>query len=340
MKRACTRILAATAAVALSVQSTGAASLPFALTFPRAAFPPPASRFAAFPAARPAAAPAKAPSGFAWLESAHVVADFVLARVQEELDPSLKAARADRPAPDASAPMPSFAPMTSAPQEPAPIITPLNTGPADRMMVVMEPGRSVDAVLRDGLERDFSTPPKTYAGPAPVLKPFHGPWREANGVRARASYFRPRGLIHTDPAGFTAVYADGTTLHATGHLPDTSLQEFPIYFHGEEVDIQLTIENKTGRTLRDVQLEAVQENFRPVGTEGMRLAPPIELKVADALAPGARAIVHWSFRLEGPSHEAVNLEQTHVRVMADGQAAPLLNAPQAGVIDPPGPGWR
>ena len=336
MKRLGTRLLAAAAAVALSVQSTGAASLPLSLMVPRAAFPPPAARFAAFPAARPAAAaPAKAPAGPSWLESARVVSDFVLARIQEELAPA--------PAPQAEVPADNPFARSILPPPPvtneAGVITPLGPGsPSDRMMVVMEPGRHLDAVLEP---RDFATPPPlSPSGPAPVLPPFRGPWREANGLRARASFLRPHGLVHMDDGGFTAAYADGTRRRADGPTPLTALRDFPIYFHDEVVEIRLTVENKTGRTLHGVRLEAVQETFRPVGTEGTRLAPPAEVKIADSLAPGARATVKWTVRLSGPTHEAVNLEQTHVRVTADGHAAPLLDAPQAGVIDPPGPGWR
>ncbi|HXT00714.1 MAG TPA: hypothetical protein VN915_08580 [Elusimicrobiota bacterium] len=340
MKRACTRLLAAAAAVALSVQSTGAASLPLALTVPRAAFPPPASRFAAFPAAHPAAAaPAKAPAGSSWLASARVVCDFVIAQVRAGLDPST-APPPDLPAPGPDAPIPSTMSADSASPEPAPLVMPLGSGaPADRMLIAMEPGRSVAAVL-DGSERDFSTPPAAHAGPAPALAPFRGPRLDSGGLVARASFLRPRGLIRMDSRGFTASFADGTVRRADGPVPATALREFPIYFHDEEVEIRLTVENKTGRTLRGVRLEAVQETFRPVGTEGTRLAPAAEIKVADALAPGGRATARWTVRLAGPGHAAVNLEQTHVRVTTDGAAAPLLDAPQAGVIDPPGPGWR
>lgn len=325
MKRACTRLLAAAAAVALSVQSTGAASLPLSLMAPRAAFPPPAARLAAFPARPAAPAAAEAPAGPSWLDSARVVAEFVIAQVREELAP---------PAP-AAAPR-EIVPATPA-AEPIPAAAPPAAPPADRMMIVMDPGTSVEAVLR-GDQRDFSTPPATHAGPEPVLPPFRGPRLEGGGLRARASFLKPHGLVRMDPRGFTAAFADGTVRRADGPVPVTSLREFPIYFRGEEVEIRLTVENKTGRALRDLRLEAVQETFRPVGTEGMRLAPATEIKVADALAPGERASVRWTVRLEGPGHAAVNLEQTHVRVTADGRS--LLDAPQAGVIDPPGPGWR
>jgi hypothetical protein len=330
MKRRCSRLLAAAAALALSVQSTGAASLPVALMTPRAAFPPPAARFAAFPAARPAAA-AKASAGESWLASARAVSDFVLERVRQELDPQ-------------PAPAPSSAPAER--DEPSPAAAaavPVNPGvgaPADRMLVVMEPGRRVDAVL-DGSERDFSAPPTTVLGPAPAMDPFRDRWQETNGLRARLTYLRSHGLVKADARGFTAVFADGTTGRTESlRLPAAYFRDFPIYYHGEEVEIEITVENKTGRTLRDVRLEAVQETFRTVATDGTRLAPPAEVPVAKTLAPGARANAKWRVRLEGPSHAAVNLEQTHIRVTADGSAAPLLDAPQAGVIDPPGPGWH
>lgn len=349
MKRRCSRLLAAALAFALSAQSTGAASLPIALMTPRAAFPPPAARFAAFPAAQPAAArlpsaaPAKAPASAAWLESARIVSDFVLERLQEELNPPAPAA--------APAPMPEERRDFAAPIPPAPpasadspaIVAPLNPGvssPADRMMVVMEPGRSVAAVL-DPRDRDFSARPPVKAGPAPMLPPFREPWQEHDGLRARVSYLHSLGAISVDAAGFTAAFADGTVRRAPNTiLPKDLRRRFPIYFHGQEVEIELVVENKTGRTLHDVRVEAVQETFRPVGTEGTRLAPAADMPVAETLAPGQRKTVRWRASLQGPGHAAVNLEQTHVRVTSDGIAAPLLDAPQAGVIDPPGPGWH
>ena len=348
MKRRCSRLLAAALAFALSAQSTGAASLPIALMTPRAAFPPPAARFAAFPAARPerAAVPkAPAPAGASWLESARLVSDFVVERLQEELAPAPDPAPAAAPAPMSEGEKNFIAQIAAAPAaiaDSAGIITPLSPGvnsPADRMMVVMEAGRRVDAVL-DGREQDFSAPP-SVAGPAPVLAPFREPWQEHDGLRARVTYLRSHGLIKLSADGFTAAFADGTVRRAANTiLPKKLKRNFPIYFHGEEVEIELTIENKTGRTLNDVRLEAVQETFRSVGSEGTRLAPAAEVKVAKTLAPGQRKTVRWRARLEGPAHAAVNLEQTHVRVTSDGQAAPLLDAPQAGVIDPPGPGWH
>lgn len=272
MKRSCSRLLAAAAALALSVQSTGAASLPIALMTPRAAFPPPASRLAAFPAARPAAA-AKTPAGRSWLESARVVSDFVLARVREELSSSYYAAE-PAPKPESQEPETPMIAITAAPpaadadHAPA-IITPLGVdAPPDRMMIVMEPGRRVDAVL-SGQEQDFSTPPTAAVRPAPVLPPFRERWQEMNGLRARVSYLRSHGLVKLDAGGATAAFADGTTRRAPSQTSTRSFRgEFPIYFHDEVVEIELTVENKTGRTLRDVRLEAVQETFRPVGTEG------------------------------------------------------------------------
>jgi hypothetical protein len=339
MKRFFSRLLAVAAALSLSVQSTGAASLPIFLMAPRAAFPPPAARFAAFPASRPAVAPA----GPSWLESARVVSGFVLERVRQELDPVPAAAPAPAAAEGEKNFLAQLSPAPVAAAQADAIITPLNPGvasPTDRMMVVMEPGRRVEAVLR-GRDEDFSAPPPAVSGPAPILKPYRERWQEQNGLRARVSYLRSHGLIHVDPGGFTAAFADGTTRHAASqNIPKTSFSEFPIYFHGEEVEIELTVVNKTGRTLHDVRLGAVQETFRPVGTEGARLAPAADVPVAKTLAPGQRVAIHWRTLLEGPAHAAVNLEQTHVRVTADGQAAPLLDAPQAGVIDPPGPGWH
>lgn len=319
MNRSASRLCAAAAALALLTQATGAADLPAALVHPPGAFPPPAARLAAVPA-RPAPAASPSSSGpgalARWLESARIVADYFLAA------PETPAAAAPRPEPVAQA-------------EPAPAAS--EAPPADRMLIRMAPGESVEAVLSAG--RDFSSrPASAVSRPFPTAAAHSEPWVGRGGLRGQVTYARPHGVVIGRPDGFHAVFADGSRHFAPeAEMPRALQREFAVYFHGEQIEVSMELVNKTGRALTDVRLEAVQETFRPVGTEGRRLAPPAELLVARELAPGAKAVARWVVSLGTDGAEAVNLEQTHVRVTAAGQAAALIDEPQAGVIDPPGP---
>lgn len=328
------RPFAFAAALALLAQSTGAAGIPSALLRMPAAFPPPAARFSAFPAARPAsasraaaAAPKAASRGAlaAWLESARLVAAYLL----EQAD-----------APPASAPLPARA---RAERQDAFIAAPppveTEGPPADRMLVVMEKGVSVQAVLGRG-EPDFSEPPASAVSrPFPTLPAFNEAWIAQGGLRARLAYQNPHGVVTGGAEGYHAVFADGSERFApVKKLEPAYRRSFAIYFHEETVNVEITVVNDTGKTLRNVRLDAVQETFRPVGTEGTRLNAPQSVSVADELAPGKTATARWSVVLHGPGLAAVNLAQTHVTIRSgeDPSAAPLLDAPQAGVVDPPG----
>lgn len=224
-------------------------------------------------------------------------------------------------------------------RDPAPVAEP-PSAPRDRMLVVMEPGVRVVGVGRDA--EDFSAPPRAAleAPGAPPLPPQRERWMSRAGVRARLSYLRAHGVVRGFPDGYVATFADGRKHYAAASLTAPYLRAFPIYWHGEEIEVELELVNETGRDLRGLTVEAVQETFRPVGGEGMRLSPPAQPSAPAVLPAGGRAVLRWFVRLEGPSHATVNLEQTHVRVSAGPSSggATLLDAPQAGVIDPPGPG--
>jgi hypothetical protein len=345
MKARSSPLVAAATALALCVQSTGAASIPAAMLPSAGTFPPSAARFGASPAARLALSSAsakkaeRAPAGPSWLESAKIVSDFVLDRAREALDPAPPPAAL--PAEEESARIEAAPVPISAPVVPEAVITPLNPGvdsPRDRMMVVMEPGRRVEAVI----DNNFRAMPHlnmTNFRLQKTIPPFREKAIESNGVRARLSYLGAHGTVLGGPAGWTISYPGETPYLAPApRLPAAYQRNFPIYFSTEEIEISVTVENRSGRTLTGVRLEAVQEIFFPSGTEGTRILPPKTVPVAASLAPGEKAVVHWRTRLMGPADKPMNDEQTHVRILADGQAAPLLDAPQAGVVDPPGPG--
>lgn len=313
-------------------QATGAASLPAVMIAPPGAFMPPGARLGAIPKAA-AAKTAPRAAGESWLDSARVVARF-LYELTRETPP---AARPSLPAPRAEA-VPPTIPETAV-EMPAPVVE----APArDRMLIAMAPGERLEGVIGRG-DTDFSTPPSSalrVAAPMPTLPAFHERRFEQAGLSAQVSYLNPHGVVHGFSDGYVAVFADGMKRYVAEKLQPAFQREFPIYWHGEQIEVELTLVNRTGHPLRGVRVSAVQETFRPVGGEGMRLSPPAELTVPGVIPAGGQAVVHWFVLLEGPSHAAVNLEQTHVTVSAgaNADAAPLLDAPQAGVIDPPGPG--
>ena len=56
-------------------------------------------------------------------------------------------------------------------------------------------------------------------------------------------------------------------------------------------------------------------------------------------APGATAVLRWRIKLSTIAREAVNFEQTHLRVLSkdpSGSEKVLLDQAQAGIVDPPG----
>jgi len=322
--------LAVAALLPFLAQATGAANLPALAVSPPGAFLPPAGR-PAF-AARPAPAKAAVPAGPSWLDSARVVAAYVAEQAREALK--------TRPAPLPAEAAPREAPVPVPEPDAPPPASPPAQAPRDRMLIAMEPGVRVVGVIAKG-DVDFSAPPPAALSfAAPPLPPFREPWIEQSGLRARVGYRNPHGLVRGFSDGFVATFAGGAKRMVEGTVPPAYRRTFPIYWHGEQIEVELELVNETGRALRGLSVEAVQESFRPVGGEGTRLAPPADVEVPRVLPPGARVVVRWWVRLEGPGHAAVNLEQTHVRVSEgpDASAAPLLDAPQAGVVDPPGPG--
>lgn len=343
MKRRTSRLLAALTAAALFAQSTGAASLPAGLMLPPAGrFLPPPARLAAMPGPAPApaaAAPRRAakPDGTSWLESARIVAAWLIE--QATADPAPATAVAETVAPEVRPLLDASRQSTfvsAAPEEPAPVVTPLATGPADRMLVKMEPGERVEAAGIEAIAAMMG--PMSRESMDARMPAFRDRALSAGGLRARLSYLKPHGVVRGEPGGFFAEMATGAThFAAQATMPPEYLRGFPVYYHDEAVTIEFQVVNETGRTLRGASLEAIQENFRVRGEGGERLSPPQWVEIGD-LAPGQRKTVTWSTTLRGPTPRAVNLEQTHVRVFEGGASAPLMDEAQAGAVDPPGPG--
>ncbi len=170
-----------------------------------------------------------------------------------------------------------------------------------------------------------------------TIAPFPQNPIESNGLRARLSYLGAHGVISGTPNGYTLKLPGFEPRHAAVlALPKEDQRDFPVYFSSEEIELAMVITNRTGRTLTGVVLEADQEVFDSSGAVGRRLMPAQKILVAKSMAPGEKVVAHWRTRLVGPADKPVNLEQTHVKISADG--ATLLDAPQAGVADPPGPG--
>lgn len=311
MRRA-SRPAAALTALALLAQSTGAANIPVGLLVPGAVAPA-ALRPGAFPPAVAVPA-ASVPADPTWLGCARVVLEYLTA-----------APYVERPA--------ARPPVAAAPAAPV-------APPADRMLITLPPGEHIAAILPRAVYGLAAAP--SVANAPQVLAPFYGDWISQNGISVRVEYLSPRGLVVGSPDGWTLERADGAKVFAAERrLARAYQREFPVYWPGDVVEVRVIVRNDGDETLTGLDLSAVEEAFHPSGTEGVRLAPPVARDVRD-VDPGASVMVAWSMSLTAHGSRTVNLEQTHLRVTRsspDGEKI-LLDAPQAGAVDPPGPALR
>ncbi len=72
--------------------------------------------------------------------------------------------------------------------------------------------------------------------------------------------------------------------------------------------------------------------------QGAPLTSPV-INSVEGLQPGESAVLRWRIKLSSNGRDAVNFEQTHLRVLgrdpAGGEMV-LLDKNQAGIVDPPG----
>lgn len=315
-------LLSAALCAAFFVQSTGAADL--APVFARGMMLPPPGRMAPMP--RPAAPrevrPAK-PAGEPWLASAVVVARWVKERLTEAAaEPVVERG----PSPEALA---SFA--SAARGEVAAVASlPAPEPPADRMLIAMEGRR----VIASGLAAQLASLLQYRTELKPMRPRFIGEWVGQGPMRARVDYMKPFGVTQGEAKGFRVRLSDGyeRLLPHRGPIPPSLMREVPVYFAGDSVDVEVTIRNEGDVPLAGLSVSAVEEEHTASGAAGAPLGAPVVKSVA-SLAPGESAVLRWRIRLASGGQEAINFEQTHLRVSTPDKV--LLDQPQAGIVDPP-----
>jgi hypothetical protein len=179
-----------------------------------------------------------------------------------------------------------------------------------------------------------------FIRPLPIRERFEERWLQGEGVRCRLSYLRPPGLSWGAEDGFYLQYTGLEARRLPQSIPAVLRRQFPIYFPGDQVEVDVEIVNSGGRTLRDLLAFAGQESFTGSPRVGQPLSE-LSIKTISELAPGQRAVLRFELSLPPAvaGGASVNFDQTHLtlkRVMPDGSSVKLLDEPQAGVIDPPG----
>lgn len=321
------RALAAVLSAVFFVQTTGAADLAPALA--RGMMLPPPGRMAPPPpsgAARPAA-PAK---GESWLASARVVARWTRERVEAAV--AVPAAVEEAPSAQALAALAAIARN----QAVAVASLPAPEPPADRMLIAMEGRR----VLASGLAARISSILQYRSDLKPIRPSFIGRWVGKGDVRARVDYLRPLGVTRGEKKGFRVKLSDGyeRLLPNRGAIPESLMQELPLYFAGDSVDLEVRLRNDGPEPLSGLRLSSVQEDHTATGAPGAPLSSPV-LKSVASLAPGQTVVLRWRIKLSAEGREAVNFEQTHLRVLSQDPAGGekvQLDEAQAGIVDPPG----
>lgn len=320
------RTLAAALCAVFLVQSTGAADLAPALA--RGMMLPPPGRMAPMPPAG-AVRPAK-PAGESWFASARVVARWTRERIEAVV--AVPAAVEEMPSAEALAALAAIARN----QAVAVASLPAPEPPADRMLIAMEGRR----VLASGLAAQISSILRYRSDLLPIRPSFIGRWVGKGDIRARVDYLKPLGVTRGEAKGFRVKLADGyeRLLPNRGAIPESLMRELPLYFAGDSVDLEVRLRNDGPEALTDLRLAAVQEDHTASGAPGAPLSSPV-LKTVASLAPGQTVVLRWRIKLSSEGREAVNFEQTHLRVLgkdpAGGEKVHLDEA-QAGIVDPPG----
>lgn len=321
-------MLTAALSAAFFAQSTGAADL--APMFARGMMLPPPGRMAPMPMPRPAQpAPEKSvkPAGEPWLASAAVVARWVSARLTE----FVPAEAAPMPDPEA---LEAFS-AAAATEVAAVASLPSPEPPADRMLISMEGRR----VLASGLAAQLASILQYRTELKPLRPRFVGEWVGKGQARARVDYLNPIGVTRGEAKGFRVILSDGyeRLLPNRNPIPNSLMRELPLYFAGDSVDVEVTILNTGSTPLTDLSVASVQEEHTASGEAGTPIGGSVVKSVA-SIAPGATAVLRWRIKLGAIAREAVNFEQTHLKVLgkdpAGGQKV-LLDETQAGIVDPP-----
>lgn len=169
---------------------------------------------------------------------------------------------------------------------------------------------------------------------------FEMPWQNYRDLRLRLVYREAVGQTWGDEGGFH-LFEFGRALRSIAAAVPAKLRgPIPVYALGSAVPFDIELQNIGQTPLDFLRIQARQESYEPSGRRGAPIGARSDVLRVGSLKPGETAVLAASVRLVGealPQAGLINLEQTHVLVT---QETPrgldiLLDAPQAGIIDPP-----
>lgn len=317
------RALSLAVVVSFLAQTTGAADLAVlaGARTPAAALLPPRALLAPRPAAGVSrVAPAAPSAAAAWaaglLQDARTVLAWLVAPEQKpESRVEWQQVRA----------VPATAAISAAPADSGGVITPLPSN--DRILIARDPEIvGVSQALGQALSApDILAMPTRPA----TLERVEGAWLQGRGFSYRVVYLDALGKTIGKEGGFTVVRPYSAAQWVKARVPAFMRRAAPIYFHGMTVRFQVEVRAK--EDLAGLRLSFRQEELD--GTPLTRYAALGQL----TLKAGARGVVSGETPLLGRQESGpVNFERTHLVASVAGESSARLDAPDAGLVDPPG----
>ncbi len=174
-----------------------------------------------------------------------------------------------------------------------------------------------------------------------VYRPrFEMPWVEGRGVRLRVVYLGSLGETRVDARGVELILAGYQNARVGGVVPRPPQGSYPVYRSRQTIVYEIEVQNTSRENLSDLWVYSRQESLDPSGRMGRLLGRmPMPLKVA-LLKPGETVTIRRDFQLSPVPRtlSPLTFEQTHLSVQReglDGARETLLDAPHAGIVDPP-----
>lgn len=189
---------------------------------------------------------------------------------------------------------------------------------------------------------DFRLPrlgPMSPAESRGILPRLDGRWFESNGLRMRVNYLNPLAMSRASGLGVEYKEAGRRALNPSEVLPESYWGIYAIYHAGQTVQFEIELENAGAGVLSGLAVNSRQEVLNRQGGAGRQLRQePLNFKVEN-LAPGEKTKIRSSFKITSRWAQDGSFEQTHVRVTGHQPGTRtetvLMDAPQAGIIDPP-----
>jgi hypothetical protein len=230
-------------------------------------------------------------------------------------------------------PMPQTAAPVAWPEpaqaKPVPSVPGVAEKPADRMIVVREPGFMGAAELASAIDDILAI---DYHPPV-YQKVFEGNWIEGRGVRFRINFFDIYGVTSASASGFWVRLSRQPARFIPAGVPAYIRGSYPIYFHHDLARAEVEVQNTGTAPITGLQAAVRQETVTDNGQAGKPITNAVALEFPGALAPGQTASFPYQFRLEGPGNERINFEQSHLVVTSD--AGVLADEAKAALVDPP-----